>query len=409
MAMPWFKRRTGPQLQPGDRAYVSALNGATVDEPAPAAMWAVYLLIAVLAAAIGWAALARVDIVAKASGRIVPDGREQVVASLEGGILRELRVREGDTVEAGQVLAVLDPTRFEAQQAEGQAKRLSLRGAIARLQAEAAGTPLSFPPELRAHAGIVQGETASFQARQRALLDAVEINRRSVELVKGELSVAEKMSSQGLMSEVEVMRLRRQLNDMGLQTQERFNRFRQDASAELVRHRTELAMLDEQMVARDDVLRRTVLTAPLKGVVKTVRSHTVGGVVAPGAPLIELLPLGEQVRVEARIRPADIGFVQVGQVVQVKLSAFEYAVYGGLQGRVMSISPDSITDNERSTDGSYYRALISADASSLRAEGRPLPVLPGMTGSVEIRTGQRSVIGFLLRPMLKTQEAFRER
>jgi adhesin transport system membrane fusion protein len=405
----FFKRRSGPQLQPGELAYVSALHGALVDEPAPAAVWAVYLAIAVVASAIGWATFAQVDIVAKAAGRIVPDGREQVVASLEGGILRELRVREGETVEAGQVLAVLDPTRFEAQQAEGQAKRLSLRGAIARLQAEAVGQPLGFPPELRAQAAIVQGETASYQARQRALQDAVETNRRSMELVKGELAVAEKMSAQGLMSEVEVMRLRRQLNDMGLQTQERVNRFRQDASAELVRLRTELAMLDEQMVARDDVLRRTVLTAPLKGVVKTVRSHTVGGVVAPGAPLIELLPLGERVRVEARIRPADIGFVQVGQDVQVKLSAFEYTVYGGLQGRVMSISPDAITDNERNADGSFYRALISADASTLVAAGRALPVLPGMTGSVEIRTGQRSVMAYLLRPMLKSQEAFRER
>jgi membrane fusion protein, adhesin transport system len=407
--MPVFKRRSGPRLQPGELAYVSALHGALVDEPAPAAVWAVYLAIAVVASAIGWAALAKVDIVAKAAGRIVPDGREQVVASLEGGILRELRVREGETVDAGQVLAVLDPTRFEAQQAEGQAKRMSLRGAIARLQAEAAGQPLSFPPDVRGDAGVVPGETASYQARQRALQDAVETNRRSMELVKGELAVAEKMSAQGLMSEVEVMRLRRQLNDMGLQTQERINRFRQDASAELVRLRTELAMLDEQMVARDDVLRRTVLTAPLKGVVKTVRSHTVGGVVAPGAPLIELLPLGEQVRVEARIRPADIGFVQVGQDVQVKLSAFEYTVYGGLQGRVMSISPDAINDNERSADGSYYRALINADASTLQSAGRPLPVLPGMTGSVEIRTGQRSVMAYLLRPMLKTQEAFRER
>jgi adhesin transport system membrane fusion protein len=406
---PFFKRRSGPQLRPGELAYVSALHGALVDEPAPAAVWAVYLAIAVVASAIGWATFAQVDIVAKAAGRIVPDGREQVVASLEGGILREMRVREGETVEAGQVLAVLDPTRFEAQQAEGQAKRVSLRGAIARLQAEAAGQPLSFPAEVRGHAGIVQGETASYQARQRALQDAVETNRRSMELVKGELAVAEKMSAQGLMSEVEVMRLRRQLNDMGLQTQERVNRFRQDASAELVRLRTELAMLDEQMVARDDVLRRTVLTAPLKGVVKTVRSHTVGGVVAPGAPLIELLPLGERVRVEARIRPADIGFVQVGQDVQVKLSAFEYTVYGGLQGRVMSISPDAINDNERNADGSFYRALISADASTLVAAGRPLPLLPGMTGSVEIRTGQRSVMAYLLRPMLKSQEAFRER
>jgi adhesin transport system membrane fusion protein len=258
---------------------------------------------------------------------------------------------------------------------------------------------------------VVQGETASYQARQRSLVEAVETNRRSMELLKGELAVAETMSAKGLMSEVEVMRLRRQLNDMNLQTQERVNRFRQDASAELVRLRTELSMLDEQMLARDDVLRRTVLKSPVRGIIKTIKTSTIGGVVAAGAPVIEILPVGEHVRVEARIRPADIGFVQVGQSVEIKLSSYEYTVYGGLHGSVISISPDALADSERgaNADNSYYRALVSADASALRAAGKALPVLPGMTGTVEIRTGQRSVLGFILRPMLKTQEAFRER
>jgi membrane fusion protein, adhesin transport system len=406
-----FKPPRGLELQAGDLAFVSPLRGANVVEPAPAAMWAVYLLLAVMLAAVGWAAVAQVDIVAKATGRVVPDGREQVIASLEGGILRELRVREGEQVAAGQPLAVLDPTRFEAQQAEGQAKRLSLRGAIARLQAESTGQALVFPPEVRALAAVVQGETASYLARQRSLVEAVETHRRSMELLKGELAVAETMSAKGLMSEVEVMRLRRQLNDMTLQTQERVNRFRQDASAELVRLRTELSMLDEQMVARDDVLRRTVLQSPVRGVVKTIKTSTIGGVVAAGAPVIEILPVGERVRVEARIRPADIGFVQVGQEVEIKLSSYEYTVYGGLRGSVISISPDALADGERgaNADNSFYRAFVSADASSLRAAGKELPVLPGMTGTVEIRTGQRSVLGFVLRPMLKTQEAFRER
>jgi membrane fusion protein, adhesin transport system len=406
-----FKPPRGLELQAGDLAFVSPLRGAHVVEPAPAAMWAVYLLLAVMLAAVGWASVAQVDIVAKATGRVVPDGREQVIASLEGGILRELLVREGEQVAAGQPLAVLDPTRFEAQQAEGQAKRLSLRGAIARLQAESTGQALQFPPEVRALAAVVQGETASYLARQRSLTEAVETNRRSMDLLKGELAVAETMSAKGLMSEVEVMRLRRQLNDMNLQTQERVNRFRQDASAELVRLRTELSMLDEQMLARDDVLRRTVLKSPVRGVIKTIKTSTIGGVVAAGAPVIEILPVGERVRVEARIKPADIGFVQIGQTVEIKLSSYEYTVYGGLQGSVISISPDALADGERgaNADNSYYRAIVSADASALRASGKELPVLPGMTGTVEIRTGQRSVLGFVLRPMLKTQEAFRER
>jgi adhesin transport system membrane fusion protein len=387
--------------------------GAQVLEPAPAAMYAVYLMLLALVVALGWASVAQVDIVAKANGRVVPDGREQVIASLEGGILRELLVREGEQVSKGQSLALLDPTRVEAQQAEGQAKRLSLRGTLARLQAEAAAKPLDFPQELPAE--VIQGETESYDARHRALNDAVDTNRRSMALLARELAVAEGMAAKGLMSEVEVMRVRRQINELSLQTQERINRFRQDASSELVRVRTELSMIEEQMVVRDDALRRSTLVSPVRGIVKQVRISTLGGVVAPGAPVMEILPLGEKVLVEARIRPADIGFVKVGQAVEIKLSAYEYTVYGSLKGVVQSISPDALGDPDRAaaTDGTWYRALVRAEGGTLRdsrgKDDKPLQVLPGMTGSVEIRTGERSVLGFLLRPMLKTTEAFRER
>ena len=405
------KAASAPQLQGGDVAYVSAVGGAYVVEPAPAAMWAVYLMLLAVAAAIGWAAVARVDIVAKANGRVVPDGREQVIASLEGGILRELMVREGQTVEAGETLALLDPTRFESQQAEGQTKRLSLLGAVARLTAEASGRPVVFPPEVVAAKAIVEGETESLLSRRAGLNEAVDSTRRSVALLGKELAVSEAMAAKGLMSEVEVMRVRRQINDLSLQSQERINRFRQDANAELVRVRTELAMLEEQMVVRDDALKRTTLTAPVRGIVKQIRANTLGGVVGPGAPVMELQPLGPRVLVEARIKPADIGFVQVGQPVEVKLSAYEYTVYGGLKGTVQSISPDALGDPDRAAtpEGTWYRALVVADHSTLTKAGQPLPVLPGMTGSVEIRTGQRSVLGFLVRPMLRSQEAFRER
>lgn len=397
-------------FHPGDMAYLSAVRSAQVMEPAPAAMWAVYLMLALVACAIAWASIAQVDIVAKAPGRVVPDGREQVIASLEGGILAEMMVREGQQVEEGEVLALLDPTRFEAQQAEGQAKRLALRGAVARLQAEAGGRPLQFPPEVQAVKAIVDGETESYQARQQSVNEAVAITQRSIALLRRELAVAEQMSAKGLMSEVEVMRVRRQVNELNLQTQERVNRFRQEASAELVRARTELAIVEEQMIQRDDVLRRTTLTSPVRGVVKTVRANTIGGVVAPGAPVMEILPLGDQVLVETRVKPADIGFVKVGQRVEIKLSAYEYTVYGGLRGKVRSISPDALGDADRGgAESTYYRALVQADRSTLRAGRKRLAVLPGMVATVEIHTGQRSVLGFMLRPMLKSQEAFRER
>ena len=410
--MSLFKRQAKlPELRRSDVPYVSAVGGAHVVEPAPAALWAVYLMLTALGTTIAWAALSQVDIVAKATARVVPDGREQVIASLEGGILREMLVREGQQVDKGQVLATLDPTRVEAQQAEGQAKRLSVVAAVARAQAEASGKPLTFPPDLKDAPGIVEGETASFNARQRGVAEAVDSTRRSVALLQRELRVAEAMAGKGLMSEVEVMRVRRQVNDLNLQAQERVNRFRQDASAELVRLRTELALLEEQMVVRDDALRRTTLVSPIRGVVKQIKTNTVGGVVTAGAPLMELLPLGPRVLIEARVKPSDIGFVKVGQPVEVKLSSYEYTVYGGLKGTVFSISPDALGDPDRASapDGTYYRAIVEAQSATLRGGPKPLMVLPGMIGTVEIRTGQRSVLGFLVRPMMKSQEAFRER
>lgn len=403
------RRPRAPELQRGDVPYLNAVQAAQIVDPAPAAVWAVYLLLAVIAAAVTWAAMSQVDIVAKATGRVVPEGREQVIASLEGGILRELMVREGQEVVEGQALALLDPTRFESQQAEGLARKLALQGALARLQAEASGTRLQFPAGIPD--AVRQGEAESHAARLRVLDEAVDTSRRSAALLARELEMAQGMSAKGLMSEVEVMRVRRQVNDLQLQTQERINRFRQEAAAELVRVRNELAQVDEQMVVRDDALRRTTLVSPVNGVVKQVRVNTIGGVVAPGAPVMEVVPVGPRVLVEARVTPADIGFVKTGQPVKIKLTAYEYTVYGALEGTVVSISPDAMGDPEKAATpgGTWYRAMVRADPGSLRKADKPLPVLPGMTGSVEIRTGQRSVLGFLLRPMLKSQEAFRER
>ena len=266
---------------------------------------------------------------------------------------------------------------------------------------------------MKAVPDIVQGETDSYHARQRGLNEAVAINQRNQRLLERELAMADSMASKGLMSEVEVMRLRRQVNDLAQQTQERSNRYRQDASAELVRSQTELAMQVEQGVVRDDMLKRTVLTSPVRGLVKNIRMNTLGGVVSPGAPVMEIVPVGEQVLVELRVKPADIGFTKVGQDVEIKLSAYDYTVYGSLHGKVQTLSPDALGDADRGAvaagDATWYRALVRADASSLKAGGKALLVLPGMQGSAEIRVGQRSVLSFLLRPMMKAQEAFTER
>lgn len=399
-------------VRPDELRFLDSVRAAQVVQARPGANAAIYLMLATVVGTLTWAATTRVEEITRTEARVVPDGREQVIASLEGGILRELMVREGAQVQRGQPLARLDPTRVAAQQNEGQARRLALLATQARLRAEAEGRALIFPDDVANEHQVTRAETEAFQARRRLLSEAVGANQQSIALVQRELAVAEQMAGRGLMSDVEVMRLKRQIVDMRQQSLERLNRFRQDASTELLRVQTELSQLDEQMVARDDVVQRTVLSSPVNGLVKNIRLNTVGGVVAPGGAIMEIVPLGGRLLVEARVKPADIGFVRVGQEATVKLSAYEFNTYGGLKGRVESISPDALGDPDRpggGPDATWFRALVAVQQSNLVAKGQPLPVMPGMTGTVEINTGQRSVLNFIVRPLMKAREAFRER
>lgn len=399
------------RLYPGDREFLAGLKDAELVERAPRGTLALYLMLVVVIVVIVWASIAKVDVITKAEGRVIPDGRAQVIASLEGGILSRVLVQEGALVEAGQPLVQLDPTRVAAQENEGQTKRLALIGMLARLEAESSGQPLEFPEDLDEHTAVIAGEREAFMSRRMALDEAVSVSRRSLGLIQRELGMAERMSARGLMSEVEVMRLRRQANDMELQIQERISRFRQEASLEAVKVRTELAQLDEQMIVKQDVLKRTVINSPVRGLVKDIRLVTVGGVVPAGATIMEVVPVAPKVLVEARVKPADIGFLKVGLPAEVKLTAFDYFTYGGLHGVVDYISPDALGDESKTggQDQTYYRVLIRSDQSTIQARGKAVSVLPGMTAKVEIRTGERSVLQYMLKPVLRSKEAFRER
>lgn len=397
------------RYHPGDDHFLDGVRDAQLTQATPGATWALYLMCLVVLVGVVWASLAHVDEVTRAEGKVIPDGREQVIASLEGGILGALLVREGMIVEAGQDLLRLDPTRLEAQQAEWGGKLLALKAQAARLEAEATGRPLSFPDELGPHPGLTSGEADVFRARRSVLDEGVASIRTSLGLLNRELGISRRMAQEGLVSSIDVMRLERQANDMRMQILERTNRFRQEAASELVRVRTDIAQLQEQMVVKQDLLARSVLKSPVRGVVKNIRIGTVGGVVSAGAPIMEILPIGPKVLVEARIKPADIGFVQLGQKAEVKLATYDYFIYGGLKGTIDYISPDALDDGSSRPDQTYYRAVIRSETPVLKAGNRELSVIPGMTATVEIRNGERTVMDYLLRPLLKSREAFRER
>ena len=389
--------------------FVGSVQSALIDEPLPRAVWALYLMAAVLLVGLAWSSIATVDEVTRSDARIVPDGKEQVIASLESGTLGKLLVHEGEEVEAGQALAELDPTRAEAAENESQAKRLGLMAQVARLRAEALGVPLKFPDEVKHVQRLVDSESEVFDTRRRVLEEATASINRSIGLLATEQKMAQDMASKGLMSNVEVMRVTRQVNELQQQRNERISRFRQDASSELSKAQTDLAQLDEQLVVRRDAVTRSVLKSPVKGLVKNIKMNTVGGVITSGTPIMEIVPIGPRILIEARIKPKDIGYIQVGQTAIVKLNGYDFNVNGGLHGKIEYVSPDALGETEKNNEGTYYRVVITAERNTLRAKGEPLPVIPGMTAMVDIRTGERSVLSYLLRPMLKSKEALRER
>jgi adhesin transport system membrane fusion protein len=227
-----------------------------------------------------------------------------------------------------------------------------------------------------------------------------------------EIDASTRLSEKGLYSLIELSRLKRQANDIEQQISERQNRFRADANADLVRLEGELAQLKEGNEARRDIFERTVLRASVSGVVKNLRANTIGSAVTPGAPLLDLVPVGEQLLFEARLIPADIAYIHPGQPVTIKLSAFDSQVFGDLKGTVDRISPDTFRDDMKASGlaaEGFYRVTVHSQQTNFKTKTRTWPIMPGMTGTVEIRTGEKTVLDYLLKPMLKAREAFRER
>lgn len=410
---PIADRAKAQKSRKGDDLYMSDLLAAMEAKTARNWSLTLYLMLLVLVIFIIWANIAKVEEVTRGDGRVVPSSREQVIQSLEGGILGELLVKEGDLVQEGQVLLRIDPTRATAVFREGLLKSLSLKATAARLRAEAYDTPLRFPKEVLAQPSLVRDETEVYTTRKRTLEEGVASLKANLELFEKEIQMSEALSARGLLSEVEMLRMRRQANDLRSQIAERVNRFRSDANTELSRVESELGQIKESVVAREDVLTRTTITSPVKGTVKNIRVTTIGGVIQNGAEIMQIVPSEDQLLVEARIRPADVAFLRPGLPVTVKLTAYDYAVYGGLEGKVETISPSTVQDDAKGPmpgkESAFYRIMVRTDASVLKVREREFPIIPGMTAQVDIRTGEKSVMSYLLKPIFRAKEAFRER
>ena len=384
------------------------------DEERRTSQWLLWPTLLTLTAALTWASLFELDEVTRGQGKVIPASREQVVQSLDSGVVAEILVREGSVVRKDDVLIRLDDARSRPVFREAVEKKLALAALAVRLRAEAYGSALVFGKDIPAE--LASRERQAYAARRQSLEDALASLKRSQEALNREIAMTEPMTKEGLISEVDLLRLKRQLADLSGQISERRNRYATDAANELVRVESELSQTRENASAREDAFVRTVIKSPMDGVVKNVQITTIGGVVQPGMAILEIVPTQDEMLVEAYVKPAEVAFLKPGMTAMVKLTAYDYNRFGGLQSVIEHISPDTLRDEKQRRPGNameleegYYRLLLRITETDLERKGLRIQPLPGMTASVDIKTGQKTVIEYLFRPLQNVTQALQER
>jgi adhesin transport system membrane fusion protein len=388
-----------------------------------------------------WAAFAKLDEVARGEGKVIPSSQLQVIQSFDGGVVQEVLVREGQVVEKGDLLLRIDPTRFISTFRENRAEYLALQARASRLQALTSSTPLGFADDLIADApDIVNHERNQYESNRRELDEQLSIARsqldqrseelnevrakltqvtRALDLASQELKVTKPLLASGAISEVEILRLEGEVSNargereqaasqesrLMLAVQESEGKLRETELLASNKWRNELsevlsklASLSETSTGLADKIKYAEIRSPVRGTVQRVFTNTVGGVVQPGHEVVEMVPLDDQLLVEAKVSPKDIAFLHPGQEAIVKFTAYDFVVYGGLKGKVEHISPDTITDEKERT---FYIVRVRTERAGFDPS---LPIMPGMMTQVDILTGKKTVLAYLLKPVLRAQQ-----
>ncbi len=350
-----------------------------------------------------WADWAELDQITRASGQVIASSRNQVIQVADGGVLSELPVHEGSPVKRGQLLARFDRTKAEAGYLESMARAAALRATVARLNAEVFGGQPKFPEMLEAYPELKANQLILFNKRQAALREEISALNASMTLLKSELDMNMPLLASGDVSKAEILKLQRQMVELLGQITNRRNKYLQDTQSELVKAQEDLDGVLQVVTQRKEMLDFTEIRAPMDGVVRNVRLTTLGGVAKPGEEIMQIVPLDDDLIIEAKVRPADIAFVKPGLPAKVKLDAYDYTVYGALDGNVSYISADTITEEMRGAEQAFYRVQLKISGSQLHSRsGEKIEIQPGMTATAEIKTGQNTVLRYLTKPVTKT-------
>ena len=398
------------KVQPSDLDFIADCKAAFLEENMPYANVLLLTIVGIVSAFLLWAYHSKVSELTRGQGKVIPSGSTQIVQSLEGGILFDLFVSESCFVEKGQVLAKLDDTAILSTYRESLIERDNLVAKIARLDAESQELGnVRFPKYLEeSNADLVTSETLLFQTRRDQINTNQERLQKSLDLKSRELSITKPLADSGVVSQVELLRLETMVNDLEGQLEREKSKYLNEVVSQNNEYKTKLNQIEQSILAFEDRVSRTDIKAPLSGIVNKIHVKTLGGVLQPGAPIMEIVPIEDSLLVEAKISPSDIAFVKLEQEATVKLTAYDYSIYGGLEGEVARISADTFLNEE---DGqSYYQILIQTGERSLKTTTERFEILPGMVAQVDIKTGKKSVLDYLSKPLMRAKmNAFTER
>jgi adhesin transport system membrane fusion protein len=351
-----------------------------------------------------WALLFKIDQVVHAQGQVIASSQTQIIQAADGGILVSMKVKEGEEVVAGQIIAVLEKERALASFTESQGKVIALRMTVSRLQAELADKPLRYDANLlKSYPQLVDTQMNLYKQKRQAINDQLIVLNDNIKLAKQELTMNEPLEKMGDVSKADILRLRRAANEAINQYASAKNKYLQDASTELNKAQEDLNAQEQTLADREQLLDHTDIVAPMAGLIKSIRVNTVGGVVRQGDEILQLLPTESELIVEAKVKPSDMANLKVGLSSKVKLDAYDSSIFGSMNGTITYISPDSLTEDTKTGPFIYYRAKVAIDKNELKVDkAQQIEIRPGMTATLDIKTGTRSVLSFLMKPLSKT-------
>jgi len=358
-----------------------------------------------------WASYANLDRISRAQGHVIALAKTQEIQSANDGVIEKICVKEGERVSKGQLLVMLERSQAKAFYDDSKAKVAALQASLIRLRAEVFGKPLEFPEEIQQYQEFIDNQVELYRRRQQALHDDLSALNESLELAQSELDLSVPLLKEGDIGAMEVIRLKRQISDIKGQISNKRNKYFQDSQADMTRAEEELSTKQQELTDRTITLERTRIESPMDAIVKNILITTKGARVRPGDVIMELVPDGDELIVEAKLTPSDISFVQEGQKASVKLDAYDYSIYGIFHGVVRYISPDTLVEKTIHGERYYYRVLIALTQSDIVSKnGKKIEIAPGMTAQIDIITGNRSVLNYLAKPLIKTlSESFTER